>query len=443
VSESFGVVVVGGGLAGLTTARALRAAGRSVAVLEASDRVGGRTRSHAFADGTVADAGGGWVGATHTRMQALAEALGVGLFPSYCAGDDLLSIDGAISRAGFDDRTLADVAQTQRALEALAETVPLEAPWDAPDARAMDDRTLDAWLGERCQTGEGLRYWRMLVPGLLCADAAQISLLYFLFYVRSGEGIDMLVATEGGAQERRVRGGSHTLSRRMAEELGDAVRLNAPVHLIEQDADGVVVHHDGGRIAAGRAVVAVAPALAGRIRYRPALDWRRDQLTQQTPMGFVIKAQARYPAPFWRADGLTGFALSTDGPVTSTFDTSPADAGCGVLCAFVESDHALRLAALDADERRAAVVAGLARLFGAPAGEPDDYMEVNWAQEEWTRGCFVGHPAVGAWTRFGSTLRAPAGRIHWAGTETAERWSGYMEGAVRSGERAAAEVLAA
>jgi monoamine oxidase len=263
-----------------------------------------------------------------------------------------------------------------------------------------------------------------------------VSLLHFLFYVRSGDGIDHLVATRGGAQESRIAGGSQALALALAADLD--VWLASPVSEIAGDE----VRFPGGSLRAERVIVALPPTLAGRIRYAPALPWRRDHLMQQMPMGYVIKAQVRYSEPFWRADGLSGFALSTDGPVTSTFDTSPADGRSGVLCGFIESDHALALSALAPGDRRAAVVASLARLFGEPAARPLEYFDVNWAEEEWSRGCFVGHFPPGAWTRFGPALRAPVGRIHWAGTETAERWNGYMDGAIRSGERAAAEVLA-
>jgi monoamine oxidase len=377
------------------------------------------------------------VGPRQVRVLALAAELGISLYPSFCDGDDLLCIDGVVSRSGFDAATLDDVARVQAALEELAGRVPLEAPWDAPGARALDDETFDAWLVRSCGTEAGLRYWRMLVPGLMCTDAAQVSLLHFLFYIRSGHGIDHLVATRGGAQESRIAGGSQALATAMAQGLD--VRLSCPVSEIR---DGQVRFGDG-LLRGARVVVAVPPPLAGRIRYAPALPWRRDQLMQQMPMGHVIKAQVRYASPFWRVDGLSGFALSTDGPVTSTFGTSPAPGGCGVLCAFVESDHALALSALPPPARRRAVIASLGRLFGAAATQPLEYFDMNWAEEEWSRGCFVGHFPPGAWTRYGSTLREPAGRIHWAGTETAERWNGYMDGAIRSGERAAAEVLAA
>ena len=303
--ETVDVVVVGAGFAGLTAARRLQQEGRSVVVLEARDRVGGRILNHTFADGTIVELGGQWVGPTQDRVLALADELGVGTFPSYEQGDNLLGVDGGARRwadetFGLDEEALIDVAETQAALEALAATVPLDAPWDAPNARALDAQTVESWLVANMKTETGLRFWRTLIPAIFSADTDQMSLLHFLFYIHSGGMIDMLVATGGGAQDSRVVGGSQAIALRAAEELGDAVRLGCPVHLIRQDADGVEVVHEHGSVRAERVIVALPPALAGRIRYSPALPGRRDQLTQQVPMGAVIKVQVRYDEPFWR-----------------------------------------------------------------------------------------------------------------------------------------------
>jgi monoamine oxidase len=344
---------------------------------------------------------------------------------------------------GLDEAALLDVAETQGALEALAATVPLDAPWDAPDARALDALTVDAWLAANTRTELGLRFWRMLVPALFSAETDQMSLLHLLFYVHSGGMIDMLVATGGGAQDSRIVGGSQVLALRLAEELGDAVRLGCPVHLVRQDPDGVEVVHEGGDVRAGRVIVAVPPALAGRIRYSPPLSGARDHLTQQVPMGCVIKVQARYDEPFWRAEGLSGFALSLEDPLSVTFDNSPQDLRSGVLLGFFEGDAATAASLLAAEARRELALACLAGHFGERALRPLEYIEQDWTTEEFSRGCYGGRMGTGVWTRYAQELREPVGRIHWAGSETSDVWNGYMDGAVRSGERAADEALAA
>jgi len=440
------VAVVGAGLAGLVAARDLLAAGLSVLVLEARDRVGGRILNHELKSGVVVEVGGQWVGPTQDRVLALAEELGVGLFPTYEEGEHFLAVNGAVQRYSGDDfplpeDALADVGATQQRLEEMASSVPLKEPWHAPEAAAWDAQTLDTWLVANAKTEIGLGYWRTLVPALFSADTAEMSLLHFLFYSRSGGTIDQLVATHGGAQESRLEGGSQQLALRLADQLGDVVQLGSPVGAIRQDDRDVEVMHEVGIVRAGRAIVALPPALAGRIRYSPALPPLRDQLTQQVPMGYVTKVQLAYPEPFWRAEGLSGSVFSLDDEVSVIFDNSPPDLSCGVLLGFLEGAHARRAGKLPPEERKDLILSVFARFFGPRAAEPDEYVEKDWAAEEWSRGCYGGRFGTGVWTGYGEALREPVGRIHWAGTETAEVWNGYMDGAVRSGERAANEVL--
>jgi monoamine oxidase len=243
--------------------------------------------------------------------------------------------------------------------------------------------------------------------------------------------------TEGGAQQDRIVGGSQLISLRMAEELGDRVQLSAPVKAIRTDADGVTA----GEVRARRVIVAVPPALAGRIEYDPPLPGPRDQLTQRMPMGSVIKTMAIYDEPFWRTEGLSGQATSLPGPAQVIFDNTPANGSPGVLLAFLEGRDARVLGGATEAERRKAVTGGLARIFGARAGNPSGYLEKDWSAEPYSRGCYAGVLGPGAWTAYGMWLREPIDRIHWAGTETATRWMGYFDGAVQSGKRAAAEVM--
>jgi monoamine oxidase len=441
------VAVVGAGLAGLVAARDLLAAGLSVLVLEARNRVGGRLLNHELKGGAVVEVGGQWVGPTQDRVMALAEELGVGLFPTYAEGEHFLAVNGAVKRYGGDDfalpeDALADVGETQQRLEEMASSVPLEKPWRATEAAGWDAQTLDTWLVANSKTEIGLRYWRTLVPALFSAEASEMSLLHFLFYCRSGGTIDRLVATHGGAQESRLDNGSQQLALRLAGRLGDTVRLGSPVRAIRQDDRGVEVTHDGGVVEAGRVIVALPPTLAGRIRYSPALPPLRDQLTQQVPMGYVTKVQIAYFEPFWRAEGLSGSAFSLDDEVSVIFDNSPPDLSCGVLLGFLEGGNARRVGKLPPEDRKELILSVFAKFFGPRAADPEEFVERDWAAEEWSRGCYGGRFGTGVWTGYGEALREPVGRIHWAGTETAEVWNGYMDGAVRSGERVAREVLA-
>jgi monoamine oxidase len=445
--DTVDVVVVGAGLAGLTAARDLAAAGRSVAVLEARDRVGGRLLNHTFADGTVVELGGQWIGPTQHRVRALAEELGLGLFASYDDGEGILGLDGKLLRFadatfGLTGDVLEDVGTVQAEMEELADSIVLDAPWATPDAVAIDRQTADAWLVERCATPEGLRFWRTLITAIISAEACETSLLHWLFYVKSGGFIDMLVSTAGGAQDSRVCGGSQRLTTDLAARLDD-VRVASPVTTIEQDNAGVRVAYDGGELRSRRVIVAVPPTLAGRIRYRPALPAHRDHLVQNCPAGWVIKIQMAFDEPFWRGEGLSGMVVSLDHQVGVTFDNSPEDLRCGVLLGFLEANAGRRAALLSPEARKQMVLAELATIFGPRAAAPREYVEHDWATDEWSRGCYGGRLTPNAWTQYGPAMRDPVGCIHFAGAETADVWNGYMDGAVRSGERAAAEVATA
>ena len=441
------VIVVGAGLAGLAAARAVSAAGASVLVIEARDRVGGRVLNHDIGDGKVVEVGGQWIGPTQDRLAELARELGVQTFPTHASGDNLLEYGGSLRRySGAIPRinpvVLVDVQQAQTRLNRLARKVPLDAPWKASKAAKLDGQTAATWMRRNMATKSGRMLLELGVEAVWAAQPEDMSLLHVLFYIHSAGSLDLLFETEGGAQQDRFVGGSQLIPVRMAEGLGaERLALSAPVRRIEHGADGVTVHADGVVARGRRAIVAIAPTLAGRIAYDPPLSGYRDQLTQRFPMGACIKCMTFYEEPFWRAEGLSGQATSERGPVRLMFDNSPPDGSPGVLLGFLEGRHARELGRLAPEERRAAVIDCFARVFGPRAASPAEYVERLWAEEEWTRGCYGCHMPTGGWTGYGPALRAPVGPLHWAGAEYAQVWNGYMDGAVRSGDVAAADVL--
>lgn len=446
------VVVIGAGLAGLAAARDLVRAGRTVTVVEARDRVGGRIVNHTFDDGTVVEIGGQWVGPTQDRMLALAADVGVETFPTYDTGELVTARNGKVVRHrsptfGLPPAAVVEIAASQPLLDRLAARVDLEEPWSIRGATRLDSTTFETWIRRHHRTEAARGFWRLAIEAVFAAEPRDISLLHVAFYLRSGGSLERLLGTRRGAQQDRFVGGSWLVASRLAASLaeqGVELRLGAPVRAVEQSEDGVVVRHDGGSVAAGHVIVSVPPVLAGRIAWSPGLPARRDQLLQKMPMGSVIKCLVRYETPWWREDGLCGQAAALDSAVTITFDnTPPTDGAPGVLVAFLEGDHARRASELSAGQRQREVVDALARFFGPRARRHTGYADLDWAAEEWTRGCYGAHLAPGVWTSFGDLLREPWGRVHWAGTETAAVWNGYMDGAVRSGERAATEVLAA
>jgi monoamine oxidase len=445
-NEHVEVVVVGAGFAGLTAARALGEAGRSVVVFEARDRVGGRTCTEEH-HGTWIDLGGQWIGPGQERIAALIAELGFGTYPQPEQGDDLLLDDGVARRVpnvarAFTDEELVAYVELVGALEAIAEQVPLDAPWRAPEAGAWDATSLRGWVRARGVGPRVAGLFEVGVQALFAASTAQLSLLHAAHYVHSAGGWSKLTDTEGGAQQDRVEGGVQAVAERLAGLLPEgALRLLSPVGRIAQDDHGVVVEAAGTVVRADRAVVALPPTLAGRIGYDPPLPARRDQLVQHMPQGSVIKFHVLYDTPWWRAEGLSGTVLCPDEPIGVTFDCTPPAGTPGLITGFFEGPAAVAAGMRTTDERRDVVEDVLGRALGKRAREVLDYVDRDWSAEPFTRGCYGAHLPPGAWTVYGPALREPAGRIHWAGTETAERWTGYIDGAIDSGQRVAAEVL--
>jgi monoamine oxidase len=442
------VVVVGAGLSGLAAARAIAAEGRSVVVVEARDRVGGRTEGGTLSDGQWIELGGQWIGPTQDRMYELVAELGLRTVPTYNDGDIVFGLGrragrlagrkGAVPR--INPVALADLAQGVTRFGRLARRTDLDAPWTTPGAHRLDEQTLATWIRRNLRTPQGRAYFRLFTEGVFACEPADLSLLHALFYTRSGTDLDTLMAVDRGAQQDRVEGGSVLVSQRMAEGLD--VRLGQPVEAISQDGSGVsVVTRDGTRFDGARVVVTLPPTLAGRLRYSPALPAQRDQLTQKLPQGSVIKAHVVYESPFWREEGLNGQVGSDTGPFKVVFDNSPPGYERGILSGFLEGAAARYWSGRSPAERQAAIVECLVRYFGPRAASPVEYVERDWTTEEFTRGCYGAHFAPGVWTGFGPALREPVGRVHWAGTECSPVWNGYMEGAVLSGEATAREVL--
>ena len=442
------VVVVGAGFAGIVAARELQKAGSSVVVLEARDRVGGRVLNEPIGDGKVVEVGGQWVGPGQDRLYALAREVGVDTFHTHGEGENVIEWRGSLKRytgtiPRINAAVLADVGQAQAKLNRLARKVDVDAPWRTPGAEKLDAQTFASWMRRNVYTGGGRTLIELGIEAVWAAEPADLSLLHVVFYIASAGNYDLLLDTDGGAQQERFVGGSQVVAERAAEPIGDALVLGAPVRRIVQARDRVNVIADGVTAWAQRVIVAIPPPLAGRISYEPLLPAKRDQLTQRMPQGAVVKCMAIYDEPFWRADGLSGQATSDVGPAKVIFDNSPPDGSPGVLLGFLEGERARELTGVSPEERRAAVVGTFERIFGPRAAKPERYLDKAWADEEWTRGCYGCYLPTGGWTSYGQALKEPVGRIHWAGTETASRWMGYIDGAIRSGERAAAEVLAA
>ena len=439
------VAIIGAGFAGLAAALELEERGIDCVVLEARDRVGGRVLNHELGEGKVVEVGGQWVGPTQYALITLAADTGVTTYPTHVTGDNLIDYRGRVRRySGTIPRlnpvVLLEVDLVRRAINRAAAQVPLDAPWDAPRASAWDRITFSEWMRKRAFSRGARMLVTLAIRSVFGTEPEDVSLLHVLFYVRSAGGFDALVDTSGGAQDSRFVGGSQLVALRIAERLSDRIILSAPVRDVEESRAGITLHADGASVEAGRVIAALSPTLASRIRWNPPLPGRRDQMSQRMPQGAIIKCMAIYPEPFWRDQGLSGSGLSDGGSVNAVFDNSPPDGSPGVLLGFLDGRAARIHGQMAEAERRQAVIDVFARLFGERASRPDDYVERNWAAEEWSRGCYSGAFGPSGWTDFGPALREPCGRVHWAGTETATVWNGYIDGAITSGRRAAAEV---
>ena len=451
------VVVVGAGFAGLAAARELRRRGiGNVVVLEARNRVGGRTWTRRLG-GVDYDVGGQWLkpepsqfGFAQERITALAKDVGVKTFKTYNEGDNVYYFDGTLQRydsTGPFGPVPPDPTGVPEALKAIvqindmAKRVPMEAPWEAADAAEWDGQTFETWKNDNAVTPGGRFLLDLGIEAVFSAQPRDISLLFLLWYTHGADTFDNLINTAGGAQDSRFVGGASAVSGRLARELGKRLVLRSPVHRIEQAGRRAVVYSARATVEAEQVIVALPPAMCGRIEHKPTLPGLRAQLEQRVPMGTVIKCQARYKRPFWRDDGLTGQATSNTGPVKVTFDNSPPSGKPGVLLGFIEGTDGREWLDRPTPARKRAVLESFARYFGEQALEPDFYVEKSWADDPWARGCYAGIMPTGVLLDYGRALREPVGRVHWAGTETATRWPGYIDGAVQSGERAAAEVV--
>lgn len=444
-------IVVGAGLAGLVAARNLHRSLHNVLVIEARDRVGGRMYGQYLPSGQWIDKGGQWVGPTQDRFLALLDEYGVRRFPSPAEGQKVLIFDGKRYEfngffQGFPEGEPPSVSEEEwrdamdawQHFETLAKKLPSGHPRRDYQNQKLDSQTFTQWIEENTKTAFGRWYFSYMsraVGYLGPAEPNQVSLLHVLW------GNNCAPQSEHPEAEL-LHGGAGQIPEKIAAELGDRICLGEPVLRIVHAQTGVTVETPKSHYTAKFAIIAMPPHLTGRIIYDPPMPALREQLTQRVPMGCCAKILVSYDRPFWRTKGLAGIGLGNCRWIELCADSSDPETGVGVITTFVVGDRYRDWRPMINRDRRAAVLSDLAIYFGDEALEPVTYDEVDWPAEPWTGGGYAAFMPPGVWTSFGEALTAPVGRIHWAGTEIAERWAGFFDGAVRTGETAATTIMA-
>ncbi|PWY96663.1 amine oxidase [Aspergillus sclerotioniger CBS 115572] len=452
------VAIIGAGLSGLSAAKDLAAAGKSFAILEARDRVGGRVLNVELPGGIVEEVGAEFVGPTQDRVLALAAELGLTTYPTYNTGNCTLLRNDTVTNypcdlgsgglPPVDMEALIELVTLQQRLNTLAAELDVQSPWNHINASILDSMTVATFFASQLTLSDAQFLIDTAVTGILSTETNEPSLLYMLAYIAASGNettlgtLDRLIGVAGGAQESRINGGTQLIALKLADRLGaENIYLQSPVRRIQRHDEGYLVVSDQVQITAKRVVVAMSPPLAARIVYDPPLPPGRDHLTQRMPMGSIGKAIAIYPTPWWRNLGLNAQALADTGVIRITYDNTPVDESFGALMGFIVADEMRRLDKMNQTEMAALVTQSFVNMFGPNAATPIHVIIQRWDLEEYSRGGPVAYAPPGLLTDYGDSLRDPVKGIHFAGTETSTYWIGYMDGAIRSGERVAAEIL--
>ncbi|UOQ90454.1 FAD-dependent oxidoreductase [Agromyces endophyticus] len=446
------VVIVGAGASGLTAANKLKAAGKSVVVLEARDRIGGRLWTDDI-DGAMLEIGGQWVSPDQDALIETIAELGLETYSRYREGENVyIAEDG--ERRLFEGEIFPVPAKTEgeivgliEKLDALVAEIDPDAPWAHPRAKELDEVSFAEWLGTQTDDEEAKLNIGMFIAGaMLTKPTHAFSALQALLMAASAGSFSNLVDADF-ILDKRVVGGLQQVPLGLAAKLGDAVRLNQPVRKLRWNPDnpeqGVVAVTDSLEVHAQRVILAVPPILYSRISYEPPLPRRQHQLHQHLSMGFVIKVHAVYETPFWRARGLSGTAFSPYELCHEAYDNTNHGDSRGTLVGFVSDEEADGVFTLSAEERKAKILESLSHYYGPEALNPVVYYESDWGSEEWTRGAYAASFDMGGLARYGADLRKNVGPIHFACSDMAGKGYQHVDGAIRMGRLVAEQIIAA
>ncbi|XP_051877414.1 amine oxidase [flavin-containing]-like [Pristis pectinata] len=447
------VIIIGGGLSGLSAAKLLIEEGLKVLVLEARDRVGGRTYTVQGPEFQYVDLGGAYVGPTQNRILRLAKELGIKTYKVNEKEKLIHFVQGKSHPFNgpfppvWNPIAYMDYNNFWRTLDEMGNEIPADAPWNTQCAEEWDNMTMKELIDKLCWTSVAREFATLFVNVNVTSEPHEVSALWFLWYVKQCGGTRRIFSTTNGGQERKFIGGSGQISDRLAERMKDSVRLNRPVVRVEQAEDSVQVETlNGEKYMADYVISAIPPALTQQIHYSPPVPPLRNQLIQRVPMGSIIKCMVYYSRPFWREKGFCGTMMIEDeeSPISLTLDDTKPDGSHPAIMGFILARKARFLLSLTKAERKKRICQIYARVLETEeALYAVHYEEKDWCAEQYSGGCYTAYFPPGTFVQFGRVLREPFGRLYFAGTETATKWSGYMDGAVQAGERAAREVMCA
>ncbi|XP_038658015.1 amine oxidase [flavin-containing] [Scyliorhinus canicula] len=450
-SEKCDVIIIGGGISGLSAAKLLTESGQKVVVLEARDRVGGRTFTIRNNNVKYVDVGGAYVGPTQNRILRLSKELGLQTYKVNEVESVLYYRKGksSTSRSSFPPAwnpfVYLDYINLWRTMDNMGKEIPVDAPWKAPHAEEWDKITMQQLIDKICWTKIAKGFATIFINVNVTSEPHEISALWFLWYVRQCGGTSRIFSTTNGGQERKFVGGSGQICERLMNNLGDCVKLKKPVIRIDQTQSTVIVETLDHSTFEGKYVIsAIPPALSAKIHYEPPLPILRNQLIQRIPMGCVIKCMIYYRESFWKKNDCCGSMIIQDeeSPIELTLDDCKPDGSVPAITGFILSRKARKLTNLTKEARKQKICEIYAKALGSEeALHPVHYEEKNWCEEQYSGGCYTAYFPPGILTQYGKIIRQPFEKIYFAGTETATEWSGYMDGAVQAGERAAREIL--
>ena len=444
-NQGYDVVIIGAGLSGLTAARRLLEGGKKVLVLEAQERVGGRTWSKPISNGSFIDFGAQYIGKGHDSMYKLVRESGLKTFSTFTDGKEMMRINGENSlftedMPSLEEHSLLEIEKAFNEIDKKSSSIS-DYPWLSKDAYEMDQISIGSWINQHISDKKVKMFINLLVEGEICQNVENVSLFQVLSGIKASGSFVKGFTAKDGALQSRIFGGAQGVSNFLYQQIRQFVKLNCPVTFVTVKKQHLVIGNDKFHVKTKKVIVTVPLPVVKNIKFTPELPLEKQILIHSMEMGTVIKCHAVYDKPFWRDSGLNGASVCLDEVVEQSVDNSVQGSTNGILTSFITADRAKYLLKLSDQERKEIILKSYANLFGEKALTPIMYQDYSFTNNPWIGGCYSGFFKNGIYSRYGKYLSIPSGHIHWAGTETSNLFKGYMEGAVLSGERVAKEIL--